>query len=131
MKPVVLWYKVDKAKISRLRPVLSLMGVELRDISGSALSDRIGYLACPEEFENTAEQPIGGSAPGFEFMLFCGMEKPMLDKVLDFMKKNRLNVSNKAMLTETNADWSLGRLLGEINAERQMIAAQLKSKKNN
>lgn len=60
----------------------------------------------------------------FEFMILCGLSKSDLDKVLNFMKKNKISISAKAMLTDTNRRWSFIKLIHEIDAERKAISGK-------
>lgn len=127
MKPQILFLNVSDGKINKLKPVLGLMGIGIKTIDKAQLNDTVGYIAYPEEFENN---PDTGDIPEFseEFMLICGLNSKALDTVLNLMRKNKQSIALKAMLTETNQNWSLKKLINEINAERMMIASQIKNK---
>ncbi len=129
MKPVIIFMNVGEGKINKLRPILNLMGIGIKIIDQSRMGDSVGYIAYPDEFENKPE-PSGGESFGEEFMLLCGMDPKNLDAVLNFMRKGKMSIGLKAMLTETNSSWTLGRLISEISAERKMIAASLKNKRS-
>lgn len=129
MKPLILFYNADEGKINKMRPVLALMGIGIKIVGEEQLFNSVGFTAYPEEYENKPEAPSDVHRPDFEFMLLCGMDQKNMNLVLDFMKKNKHNIAVKAMLTDTNKDWSFIRLLNEINAERKMMAQQIKSKK--
>lgn len=130
MKPLILFMNVDNSKIDKLRPILNLMGVGTKIIDQSRMDDSVGYIAYPDEFENKPGPK--GDSEGFdeEFMLLCGLGSKNLDTILNFMRKGKINVGLKAMMTETNSNWVLNRLISEISAERKMIAAGLKNKRS-
>ena len=119
-KQKIIFMNVAESKISKIRPVLGLMGIEAEMIDASRLGDVVGYIAYPEQYENTAAEAVSEDF-GEEFMLLCGFDRKNLDAVLNFMRKNKMNVSLKAMLTDTNKKWTLSRLIKEISAERQML----------
>ena len=126
MKPKIIFLNVQENKINKMRPVLGLMGIAVEIIDSGRLGDNVGYIACPQEYENTAAGTVSEDF-GEEFMLLCGFDQKSLDAVLNFMRKNKMNVSLKAMLTETNSGWTLARLLKEISAERQMLTRKKQS----
>lgn len=124
MKPVVLFYNVSDKKISSIKPILSLMGIMVKTVSDDELFDTVGYIAYPDEFDNKRLNQSDIPKPDLEFMLLCGIEPKTLDNILGFMRKNKQGIALKAMMTDTNKDWSLIRLINEINAERIAIEAQ-------
>lgn len=119
-KQKIIFLNVSESKINKMRPVLGLMGIAAEIIDSGHLGDNVGYIAYPERYENTAAETVSEDF-GEEFMLLCGFDQKSLDAVLNFMRKNKMNVSLKAMLTDTNKNWTLGRLIKEISAERQML----------
>ncbi len=124
MKPVILFYNVPDKKISSIKPVLSLMGITVKTVGDDEIFDTVGYIAYPDEFDNKRQNQSDIQKPDMEFMLLCGIEPKAMDSVLGFMRKNKQSIALKAMLTDTNKDWSLIRLINEINAERIAIKAQ-------
>lgn len=119
-KQKIIFLNVSESKINKMRPVLGLMGIATEIIDSGRLGDNVGYIAYPEQYENAAAETVSEDF-GEEFMLLCGFDQKSLDAVLNFMRKNKMNVSLKAMLTDTNKNWTLGRLIKEISAERQML----------
>lgn len=125
LKPIILLYNVREEKYNRMKPVLGLMGIKVKSVDNSSLGDTVEYIAWPEEYEVKKEPEILYSNDiDFEFMILCGLSKSDLDKVLNFMKKNKISISAKAMLTETNRHWSFLKLIHEIDAERKAISGK-------
>ncbi|MCI5893321.1 MAG: DUF3783 domain-containing protein [Clostridiales bacterium] len=130
MKPIILFYKVNPSKVSALRPILSMMGIGIKCVEDYQLSCAVGALAYPDLFESECganDNEIKHDGFNEEFMLLCGVDSVSLDKVLNFMKKKKISVSLKAMLTETNKEWSMSKLISEIKSERDEIAKALKT----
>lgn len=125
MKPIILLYNIKEEKYNKMRPVLGLMGIKVKLVDNSSLGDTVEYIAWPEEYENKKESAVLYSNDiDFEFMILCGLSKSELDKVLNFMKKNKISISAKAMLTDTNRHWSFVKLIHEIDAERKAISGK-------
>lgn len=125
MKPIILLYNIKEEKYNKMRPVLGLMGIKIKLVDNSSLGDTVEYIAWPEEYENKKESAVLYSNDiDFEFMILCGLSKSDLDKVLNFMKKNKISISAKAMLTDTNRHWSFIKLIHEIDAERKAMSGK-------
>jgi len=103
-----------------------MIGARLLTADEDMLGKPVGSIVCPDIFESDASDCAEHSVPTHneEFMLLCGFDTKMLDKLLNFMKKKRIGISLKAMLTETNKSWTLSRLITEITAERNMMRKQ-------
>lgn len=54
-------------------------------------------------------------------MIFCGVTERTLDAALAALKRAKY-FGLKAILTQTNRDWTLGALLSELARERAAIA---------
>lgn len=125
MKPLIMLYNVNQSKIDMLKSALAIMGISIKCLDKSQLSCKAGALAYPDLFEDGCIDEDKEKYPdrfSEEFMLLCGVDRAMLDKVLNFMNKKKISISLKAMLTETNKDWSVSKLISEIKAERDEIA---------
>lgn len=129
--PLVLLYNVSDEKTKKLKSAISLMGITIKEVEESEICMPLGYIAYPSLFgrNNIIDiENIDISSIDFEFMVFCGFEKSVLDKVLNFMKKKHITVSVKAMMTETNKEWSFRKLISEIDKERKMMQSQNKDR---
>ena len=125
MKPIILFYNVSPSKINIIRPVLSMMGIGIKCIDDEQINCTVGALAYPDLFKDDCEpnnNEIQFDSFDEEFMLLCGFDRASLDKILNFMKKKKISISLKAMMTETNKEWRIVKLINEIKAERDEIA---------
>lgn len=60
-----------------------------------------------------------GEAPKESLMVFCHLADKTLDKVLAALKRKRVVVDYKAVLTPTNARWNVLRLYFEMEREKK------------
>lgn len=51
-------------------------------------------------------------------ILICGLSEKRLDKVLFELRRNEVLTDFKAILTQTNKNWTLSRLFSELSRER-------------
>jgi hypothetical protein len=70
-----------------------------------------GVAAPSEQF--SGEVPQGG------LLLFCHLPDKTLDKMLAGLKKKKLAIDYKAVLTPTNAKWNVLRLYFEMEQEKK------------
>lgn len=72
-----------------------------------------------------SEQPaivdVDPEAPGL--LLFSGMEDQVMRQLLGALRDNQVRFELKAIVTETNRDWTLAALLSELNEEHQLMQA--------
>ena len=61
-------------------------------------------------------------------LVMCGLSGSEMNALLDALRQQNVNIPLKAVLTETNAKWSLARLYKELSAERDMFKAMAAKK---
>ena len=76
------------------------------------------FPECHEAYE--AANPAGASF-GESIVVMCGLRDKRLDKALFELRHSGANVDYKAVLTPTNADWGLERLVRELRREKLMM----------
>lgn len=72
--------------------------------------------------EAPAEEFMGES-PQESLMVFCHLSDQTLDKMLAALKKKKVAVDYKAVLTPTNAKWNVLRLYFEMEREKKAYEA--------
>lgn len=86
---------------------------------------KIGYLAGMKEIEATQEMYTGEELEK-EMMIFSNLREAQLEQILYRIRKNGVKkVDYKAILTDTNKDWTVPQLYEELVGEHE------KMKKNN
>lgn len=115
----VLLYNIDKEKLAKLSVVLLRSGVRWRAVSPAEYALPIGVLA-----EGSAA-PAGSEStePPFtdELIVMQNFTRAQFNAFLDALRRNRITIPLKAIVTETNALWSSFQLHKELCAEREAI----------
>lgn len=73
----------------------------------------------------TKEHP---AIPKESMLVFCGVTEKHLNKMLFEMRTRKLPVTYKSVLTETNKDWNVLKMYGEM--ERERLAYLLGGRRN-
>ena len=119
-----LLFNIPESKLSKIRFALFKLGIEPRVVKAEEFSLPIGYLAGTVDAAET-----GAPAEPFEdeMLVMCSFRNAQVDGLLEALRKNRVPVSLKAVLTETNSGWNACRLHVELCAERDALrGARLK-----
>lgn len=112
----------DSEKGKKLRAVFRDMGVKVKEIGTELLLEKVGYLAGTQGFESTGEV-FSGQAPDCEFLLLKGFPDPRLTELFTRMRKAEVGkIGRKAVVTETNRDWTFLQLIEEIGKEESALA---------
>lgn len=108
---------------AQLRHLLEGLGIPLRVVSPRQLGQTVGFLAgLPDCPERPAEAVKSFAEP---VMVFCGFSQERLDQVLNVLRVSGGPAALKAVLTPTNQNWTLARLVRELQSERAEIAKQI------
>ena len=124
MRPKALLYRLgEETETGRaLRAVLREMKILTLTVEARQLSETAGKLA-----SGNAAPDAGGTteadaaAPETEFLLLCGLGDRQLDRLLANLRRAGVSVPYKAVLTEHNRDWPLGKLVGEVAREHELL----------
>ncbi len=115
----VLLYNLEQEKLRRIRFLLVKLGLGAREVSPAEFAHPIGYLAGLEGYEaaqEAAEEPFRQ-----EMLVMAGLTSQQFGAFLEGLRQSRATVALKAVLTETNADWSSHRLQRELAAEHAAL----------
>ena len=115
MACALLYNFKDAARLQKVRFALFKLGVSGRVVAPEELSQPIGYLCDLEGFS-----PVEG---GFsdEMLVLCGLSGPQLDALLSSLRRSRVVVALKAVVTEDNAAWSSLQLHDELRQEHEAM----------
>lgn len=105
-------------QIRKAVPVFLLMKVRMRRILPEETGMTMGALAGLSEETGPADAPAGEELP--PALIFCGFSGPRLDEAL--CRLRAAGVSRevyRAVLTETNAAWTVPELMWELREERK------------
>lgn len=126
VKETVLYYAPESAAYTALlKGVLVQMGIKIKNLTPGRCEKKIGFLAGVDGFNDEASMLEGGQQVFHavlreEFMVFCGFTEERLDELLDKLKKVGIpKTIIKAVLTETNAHWTIHELYDHLMEERR------------
>lgn len=116
MKPTLLLCNVAQEKMGALRLCAVRMGCRLLTVPpqrqgltvGELLSDAAGE--CPTDAPFTEELLVMADLPAGGLNLLLGQ-----------LRRSRVSIALKAVVTPTNREWSLARLYGELCRERAAL----------
>lgn len=79
--------------------------------------------------EARTEQPEDNQARGSgqetePMLVFCGLQNTVLDRFLAELRKNGIRIPLKAVMTETNRDWTLRKLYDELRGEHSYMTGE-------
>ena len=126
-RELILFYTPDRSKDDRLiQMLLMTMGFRFHMIQKEELGRQVGELAGLKEFSGQYGNDIEDQPEITDkFMILCGFSRNRLNDLLAGMRRNKVPpVPLKAMLTETNCQWTVRQLYRELRAEHEFMTAQ-------
>lgn len=122
---VLYYYAQENEDVTRAKMVFTLLGVRIKRVPAEQFGRTVGVLAGILEEDPEASAPA--EAPADDIMVFCGFSEKRLDLLLSYFRKVGISkASYKAMLTPTNALWTMEALYRELQREREEIAKRQK-----
>lgn len=147
MREVVLYYAPENAAyVGLIKGVLVQMGIKIKNLTPGRCEKKIGHLAGLDGFEDEAAEgcapkdnvlegdtmergvvtKIGQQASpraiNEELLVLCGFTEERLDQLLEKLKKAGVPRSvMKAIVTRSNAHWTVYELYGHLVEERKQI----------
>ncbi len=102
----------------RLRALLREMKILTLSVGEDQLNETAGRLASTNAaaFGTPPE-----NAPEASFLLLCALGDRQLDRLLAAMRRAGVSVPYKAVLTESNREWTLCKLIEEVAREHEAL----------
>ena len=149
MAGALLYNVKDAARLQKIRFALFKLGISGRTVAPEELSHPVGYLCGLEGF-SAAEEPVAGSFSDEMLVLYgltgAQLDAPFrlqeyentlrsasrqLDALLSALRRSRVLIPLKAVVTEDNAAWSSIKLHDELFREHEaMKSVRAKDAKN-
>ncbi|WP_432626843.1 DUF3783 domain-containing protein [Brotaphodocola sp.] len=125
-REMVLYYSPEGNKnAAKLKGVLVRMGVRIRNVSEEQFGDTLGSLIGLEGFEARESAEKSGEAVGAierEVLVMHNFSGNRIDELLLAMRRaNVQKIDLKAIVTESNVNWSFYHLYEEIGAEHERM----------
>ena len=117
----VLCCNLSGVKADRIRMAAVRLGLRTRTVTAEEFALPLGRLLGLPMQDQAA--PTDGAPFDDELVIFYGLTEPQLDAMLAYIRRAG-GVRLKAVVTPTNAAWSVSALCRELEAERAALARQ-------
>ena len=121
---IALLYHLEGDRARKVKAVLVQNRIRIRVIPRVDYLQPVGALAGVREVERTREV-YDGEELAEEMLVFGGIYGKRLDTVLAGMRRAKVSVALKAVLTESNAGWSGIRLFEELEREHRKMHGEI------
>ena len=116
----VLMYRCSGPEFSKLRQIFAMLRLRMRPVEPEQYHLTLAQLAEGQGEPGEAQEPVPEA-----MLVFCGLGDAFLQQVLEVIRLAKLPpIPLKAVLTDTNRDWTTAQLREELAREREAIAAQ-------
>lgn len=117
-QPTVLCYDpTGSAYLTKLPALCAVQGLRLRRLTAGQLDLTLGELA-----QGAQADGAGAQAPAEPILILCHLVPGQLDRLLAALGRAGVpRTCLKAILTPTNAGWTLRALYGELCRERERL----------
>lgn len=118
MRETVLLFNIkDKKRVRDLQMICMSLRIRVRLVKKEEYFQPVGALAGMKEMEET-EKTYDGEELADEMMVFAGVTGSHLDQILFIMRKKGMKrIDYKAVLTDTNCQWTVPELYKELEKE--------------
>lgn len=111
----------DKKKLREIQMMAMAVKLRMKQVDKSDYLQPIGYLAGNKEIQPVDAQ-YEGEELGQEMLVFAGLTEDHLNQMLFLMKKSGIApVNYKAILTDTNKNWTVPELYAELQREHEAM----------
>lgn len=130
MQETVLLYNIDKSAAGKaIISILEKLGVEVIIVKPSDLMSPIGYILGGTGFERGSEALT--TIPQDDMMVMAGFEDKQVDILLKIFKEANIPfIPLKAIVTQTNVNWTFIHLLQNVKNEYIELTGMNKDKLN-
>ena len=117
MQETVLLYNIDKTDAGKaIISILEKLNVEVIIVESSDLMSPLGYILGADNFERGTEALT--EIPQDDMMVMAGFEDKQVDLLLQIFKEANIPfIPLKAIVTQTNVNWTFMQLLKNVKTE--------------
>ena len=124
MKDQVLLFQIPQELLPQIRLALMSQKIGAKVVPPTDFCQKIGYLAGVAGVA-ACDGGEAGTILAEPMVVLC-MPQSKLDGLLATFRRAGLPFIQKAMLTPTNANWTVAELLAEMHREREEMRKQMK-----
>lgn len=112
----LLAFHFTDTELFQLRQIAATLKLHLVPVADYDYLQPLSSLASGKK--NPLAAPHTGNVPEENLLLLCDFTEKRMDKLLLALRKSSLQIDYKAILTPTNKQWNVLRLLLELQAEK-------------
>ncbi len=130
MQETVLLYNIDKSEAGKaIISILEKLNVKIIIVKSSDLMNPIGYILGEKGFERGTEALT--TIPNDDMLVMAGLEDKQIDILLQIFKEANIPfIPLKAIVTQTNVNWTFMQLLNNVKNEYFELTGMNKDKIN-
>lgn len=130
MQETVLLYNIDKTDAGKaIISILEKLNVEVIIVKSSDLMSPIRYILGADNFERGTEALT--EIPQDDMMVMAGFEDKQVDLLLQIFKEANIPfIPLKAIVTQTNVNWTFMQLLKNVKTEYMELTGMNKDMNN-
>jgi hypothetical protein len=119
---------VEKTQAAALRRLADNMRIAVVEVAETQYDCTIGDIAEQKPaFVQTGKSGTAADGASCSLLVFANVTDKHVDKLLFEMKSRKITVDYKAVMTDTNRQWSVKRTMFEMERERQAFEGARKS----
>lgn len=115
----ILLFQVEAA--AAIKSIAAPLHIRVETVEPSAYKETLQNLY---DGKLSGAENYSGEVPQESLMVFCHLPDKTLDKMLAALKKKKIAVTYKAVLTPFNAGWNVLRVYFEMEQERKSYEAR-------
>ena len=115
--PTLLLFNMAPQKRAALQVIALRCGCRMQAVPAERHGASLAQLLSGEAAEIAPAEPFTG-----ELLVMAGLNERQLDTVLTELRRRKVHIPLKAVVTPTNAEWTAGELYNELCRERDAIA---------
>ena len=114
--PTLLTFNLAPHKRAALQVIALRGGIKLQAVTPERTGTTLTQLLSGDPGQTTEPRPFSE-----ELLVFGGFGERLLDAVLTELRRKKIHVALKAVVTATNAEWTASELYDELCQEREAI----------
>lgn len=115
----IIGYMIHPENIESLTKIALSFNSELNFLNESSANETIGFLSGFKGFNKSDE--TRDDPPTDQCLIFSGFNSKNIDKILLILKKNKISIPLKCVVTQHNQSWRLCDLIKELKKEHEKM----------
>lgn len=121
MEKILLYGFENYEKKDDLYSILKENNINLVEAGKDELCQSIGYILGLDGFEKNENEEEKDFNSKTNFMMFCDFTEKRLYEIIGDLKEKDIYIPHKAVLTETNKNWTLFYMINHIEEEHRLV----------